>query len=356
MKHGVLATAFGPLRRTLVLSAVASLGLVACGGSDDNDTPRQPVATQLSGTAAIGAPVTGAAVQVRCAATSTVLEAITNAAGVWQVSTTGQSLPCAVRVSGGNLASGQALHSAALDFGNVNITPLTDLIIANATGKSPATWWGSAGPADFSALTAPSLEKALNQLRSALALPSMQKVDPRTTTFTATPKDAMDDMLEALQQALGTSGISYQALLNEASKASFMLSQDFKLTLQTAYNTITVGGTGTGMENGNGNGTGAGTGTGGNYTLTMNVTAAGVVTPAVTITNVPKPNTQGEFCNELTSTSSDLSLSQSIPAGTGSLKINSCSFNGSVGQVSATVTITSPVAMTVPYTVVYTYR
>lgn len=36
--------------------------------------------------------------------------------------------------------------------------------------------------------------------------------------------------------------------------------------------------------------------------------------------------------------------------------INSCAFNGTVGRVDATLTITSPVAMTVPYSVTYTYR
>lgn len=359
MQHGVLTTAFGPLRRAFVLSAVASLGLVACGGSgsdDDANTPVTPVATQLSGTAAIGAPVAGAAVQVRCADASRVLESVTNAAGVWQVSTTGQSLPCAVRVSGGNLPPGQTLHSAALDFGHVNITPLTDLIIANATGKLPAAWWGSTGPADLSALTAPTVEKALTQLRSALALPALQNIDPRTATFTAAPKDAVDDMLEALQQALSTSGISYQALLNEASKANFLLSQDFQLTLQTAHHTITVGGTGTGTGTGTETGTGPGTGTIGNYTLTLNVTASGMALAPITLTNMPKPNTQGEFCDEVTGINSSISLKQSIPAGMGSLTINNCAFNGSVGQVSATMSISSPVSMTVPYSVTYTYN
>lgn len=370
MQHGVLTTALRPLRRAGMVSALASLALVACGGSGSDEdattpgTPAPPVATQLSGTAAIGAPVAGAAVQVRCAGASTVLESVTNAAGLWQVSTTGQSLPCAVRVSGGNLPAGQALHSAALDFGQVNITPLTDLIIANAAGQLPGAWWGSAGPTDFSALATPTVEKALTQLRSALALPALQNIDPRTVAFTAAPKDAVDDMLEALQRALGSSGISYQTLLNEASKAQFLLSQDFQLTLQTAYHTITVGGPapGTGTGTGGGTvtvpdtGTTPGAGTTGNYTLTLNVTASGMSLAPITLTNMPKPNTQGEFCDEVNGINSNIGLQQSIPAGTGSLSINSCSFNGSVGQVSATVSITAPVAMTVPYSVTYTYH
>lgn len=364
MKNIVLTTAFGPLRRALVLSAVASLGLVACGGGSDDGTnpPPKVAATQLSGTAAIGSPVAGAAVQVRCADASNTLETVTNAAGVWQVTTTGQSLPCAVRVSGGNLAAGQALYSAALDFGNVNVTPLTDLLIANAAGTSPATWWGNNGPADFSALTATKVEKALTQLRSALALPALQNIDPRLTAFTATPKNAMDDILEALQQALSNSGISYQALLNEASKANFMMSPDFKLTLQTAHRTITVGEPAPDSNPGTNPDTVPGTNPGtdpvvtGSYTLTLAVTAMGASLPPVTLTNMPKPATQSEFCDELNSASSDMSLSKSIPAGTGSLTINSCSFNGTVGQVSATMTITSPMVMTVPYAVTYTYN
>lgn len=352
MKQAALKTRLAQLPRTLVLTAVTSLGLVACGGGDDT-AAAAPASTQLSGTAAIGAPVAGATVQARCAGSgSTLLESITSATGTWKINTTGQSLPCAVRVSGGNLPAGQALHSVALDFSNVNITPLTDLMVANATGKLPAAWWGSNGPADVAAITAPNVEKALNQLRSALNLSALQTLDPRTAAFTAAPKDKVDDILEALQNALATAGLNYLALLNEASKAAFTLSPNFKLTLQTAYNTITVGGTGTGP----GTGPGTGGGTSGNYTLTLDVTAYGVATPPVTITNVPKPATQNEFCADINSSSSDIGLSQSIPAGTGKLTINSCSFNGTVGQVAATVSITSPAAMTVPYTVTYTYR
>ncbi len=360
MNHIVLTTAFGTVRRALAVSAVASLGLAACGGGSNNNTS---LVTQLSGTAAIGSPVTNATVQVRCADASTALETVTNAAGFWQVTTTGQALPCAVRVSGGNLAAGQALYSAALDFANVNVTPLTDLLIANAAGTLPATWWGSNGPADFSVLTAPKVEKALAQLRTALNLTALQNIDPRTAAFNAAPKDAMDDILEALQQALRTSGISYQALLNEASKANFMMSPDFKLTLQTTHRTITVGepapGTNpTPVVPGTNPGTTPGTdpGVSGSYTLTLAVTTMGVSAPPITLTNMPKPATQSEFCDELNSASSDMSLSKSIPAGTGTLTINSCTFNGTVGQVSATMTITSPMTMSVPYSVTYTYN
>lgn len=343
MKQNTLQARLAQLPRVLMLTAVTSLALVACGGGG-NDDP------QLSGTAAIGAPVAGATVQARCAGSgSTLLESITSANGTWQINAAGQSLPCAVRVSGGNLAAGQALHSVALDFSNVNITPLTDLMVANATGKLPATWWGSTGPTDVASLTAANVEKALGQLRTALNLPALQTLDPRTAAFKAAPKDKVDDILEALQSALATAGLSYSALLNEAAKAAFTLSSNFQLTLQTAYNTITIGGTGTGT------GTGTGGSSSGKYTLTIDVTAAGVAVPAVTITNMDKPANQSEFCDQIGSSNSDIGLSQSIPTETGKLTINSCSFNGTTGQVSATLSVTSP-AITLPYAITYNYR
>lgn len=247
MKQGALNTGPGALRRMATLAAAAGLGmgLVACGGSDDSAAvvaPPAPASTQLAGIAAVGAPIANGAVQVRCAgATSAVLQTTTSATGAWQVNTTGQALPCAARVSGGNLPAGQALHSVALEFGTLNLTPLTDLIVANATGRAPGLWWGSTGPADLASFSAPGVSKALNQVRSALGLAPLQTLDPRTVAFTATPKDAVDAMLEALQKTLATSGLTYASLLGEASKAAFTLSDSFRATIKTAYNTITVG-------------------------------------------------------------------------------------------------------------------
>ena len=339
--------AWGPLGRTLVVVAAATLA--ACGGGSDGDSTSPPavVATSLSGTAATGAPIAGGTVQVRCSGGAAVLEAVTSANGTWRVDTTGQVLPCAVRVTGGALASDQALHSVALTFDTTNITPLTDLIVANATGKQPMAWWGSTGPADMASLTTTQVDRALTGLRSALGLAALQTFDPRTVTFTAAPKDKVDDVLEALWQALANVGMDYAALVNAASNTTFTLSDGFRIALNNAHTTITVGGSG--------GGTGGG-GSGGAYTLTLTVNAGGVAAPPVTITNVPKPTNQAEFCGEITNPSSGIGLAQVVPGGSGTLTISSCAFNGSTGNVSATLTITSPVATTVPYTVTYTYN
>ena len=345
MTQGVLKkVVWSPLRGALVLAAAAALA--ACGGGSDGDATSPPpaAATSLSGTAAVGAPIAGGTVQLRCSGGSAVLEAVTGANGAWRIDTTGQALPCAVRVTGGSLAAGQALHSVALTFDTTNITPLTDLIVANATGKLPATWWGTAGPGDLGSLAAAQVDKALASVRSALGLATLQTFDPRTVAFNAVAKDKVDDVLEALQQALANLGMDYAALVSAASNTTFTLSDGFRIALNNAHTTITVGGSGNGG------------GTGGTYTLVLNVNAGGVAAPPVTITNVPKPANQSEFCSEITNPSSGIGLTQAVPGGAGTLTINSCAFSGNTGSVSATLSITSPVAMTVPYTVTYTYN
>ena len=345
------------LRHSLHWMGAAALAasVTACGGGGD-DSPA-PAPTQLSGTAAIGMPIAGATVDVRCAGVTTgmsasaaaVLHATTSATGDWQVDTTGRTLPCAVRVTGGSLPAGQAYHSVALEFGNTNLTPLTDLLVANAAGTLPAAWWSSTDAASLTRLTQAALDKALASMRSALELEELKKLDPRTAAFKAQAKDSIDDMLEALRRALAqaNAGLDYTGLLSAAASGGFTLPGGFRTALADAYASV---------KNGTGNDGGPTVpSSGGNYTLKLEVKASGVAGPAITLTNMPKPATQAEFCGFVNDPSSNMSLNQAVNGASGKLTINSCSFNGTVGQVSATLAITSPISMTVPYSVTYTY-
>lgn len=100
--------------------------------------------------------------------------------------------------------------------------------------------------------------------------------------------------------------------------------------------------------------TSSGGGAGGNSNLVLSVTISGIAGANISINGVPKPSNQTEFCADMTSNSST-SLNNALGAA-GTFTINSCSFNGTVGNISATLAITSPVSVTVPYTVVYTYN
>jgi hypothetical protein len=103
--------------------------------------------------------------------------------------------------------------------------------------------------------------------------------------------------------------------------------------------------------------TGSSSSSSGTYKLTVTVAVggigAGVAIPAIVINNVPKPDSQSAFCaNDEVQKALD-SVKNSSPGA--SLVINSCSFSGSQGSISLTLSLTSPIALTVPYTANYVY-
>jgi hypothetical protein len=91
-------------------------------------------------------------------------------------------------------------------------------------------------------------------------------------------------------------------------------------------------------------------GTQGNYRLEVQVTAMQFSVPPIIIENVPKPATQDEFCND---PSLRDQITQATNGMTGTWTMNSCSFNGTVGQIN--MTLTTPY-FSLPYSATYTYR
>ena len=105
---------------------------------------------------------------------------------------------------------------------------------------------------------------------------------------------------------------------------------------------------------------GGGTTTGHTLTITGTVNTQGqsFAIPTTTLTNVPAPNTQLDFCSGL---ANDTTFSQLTNSGTGSMTITNCTFNGTSGNISATLTITTstPVGnFTVmsDFSITYTYQ
>lgn len=92
-------------------------------------------------------------------------------------------------------------------------------------------------------------------------------------------------------------------------------------------------------------------GTSGQFGLDLVISASGVTSPPIHINNVPKPNTQGEFCSE------DVyaQFKQSVQGFSGSWQVTSCSFDGTTGLINALLNVTSPISMSMPYSVRYTY-
>ncbi|MEY4294533.1 MAG: hypothetical protein RLY82_221 [Pseudomonadota bacterium] len=225
-----------------ILSLLAALAvgvLTGCGGGGST-------ATTLSGTAAVGAPIVGGTIAVICSGGSAVGNAATDTIGGWTVTLSGQTLPCAVQVSGGTIngvTNTTPYHSIASALGTVNVTPMTDLIVANAAGTStPNTWFAAVTPTGLAGITPVAMTTALAQVRTALNLPALSVVNPLTTAFTPEAGNQVDDILTALQLAITNTGSSLATLRTAASNPTFTPPVGFSTALNTQHGNTSSGG------------------------------------------------------------------------------------------------------------------
>lgn len=217
--------------------------LAGCGGGGSSSST--PAASTLSGIAAVGYPIVSGNVAVKCASGSP-LTTTTSSAGEYNVTISGQTLPCAVEVGGGTangIANTTKYHSIATTTGTVNVTPLTDLMVANLAAGDPSAWFNVVTGATLTAITPTQVSTSLTNLRAALTgLPALGTINPITTNFTAISGNVSDDMLAALGTATAGSG-GYAALLTAAGiPASFTSSAaTLNAALPAAYAGTTSG-------------------------------------------------------------------------------------------------------------------
>jgi hypothetical protein len=208
---------------------VLALGLSACGGGggggsssgfsllpSGGGTPTTPPAAEtsvaVSGTVATGAPASGSNVALRCA-NGTSGTATTAADGKWSAKLDAPEFPCLATASGGSLAAGQKLHSMLRAAGYVNITPLTELILARAAGMAPSGI-EQAGLAALAAL-AGKLDAAQADIVALLNESGYGAFAPNPFTgeFKAVAGDAYDDLLEHLAQSLADGDTTLDGLV-----------------------------------------------------------------------------------------------------------------------------------------------
>lgn len=195
---------------TLLTSAVALL-VAGCGGGSDTPVatpaPPPPAALSVQGTAATGLAMANAAVDVKCASgTGT---ATTGADGRYMVTITSGSLPCVLKVTP---TTGTPLHSAIGGTGTgtvtVNVTPLTELIVAKAAGGSPADLFASFDANAQGLVSAQNLQTAVQSVATALqGVVDLTGIDPIkdplvAATASGATGNALDQKLDALQAAL----------------------------------------------------------------------------------------------------------------------------------------------------------
>ncbi len=234
----------------LVAALVASV-LAGCGGGGTASS-----GTGIGGTVAVGFAIVGGAVDVKCASTGTIPSSTTSVTGALQIDLAGNTFPCAIEVTGGTInsvANTTAYHSIAMAVGNVNVTPLTDLLIANlAATSTPSAWYAALTPAALAAITTTQVSTATTNVKTALGLTTqLAGLDLVTTPFTPTRNNVMDNTLEALQSAITNNGNSHAALLGLAGAsagAAFTPPSGFNTAFSTAYSTTSTGSSGGGVS------------------------------------------------------------------------------------------------------------
>jgi hypothetical protein len=196
----------------------------------------------LSGVAAVGTPIVGGNVAAVCASGSQ----LTATTGSWTATLSGQTLPCALAVSGGTIngaANTTSYHSIAIAAGTVNITPLTDLLVANMAGQNPNAWFAGLG-ATSSTLTAynqTAISTALSSLSGSLTgLKQLNSTNPVTTSFTPTSGNVSDDLLTALSTAETNTGVTHATLINNMSSGTIPAAA-LNTSLTSAYAATTSG-------------------------------------------------------------------------------------------------------------------
>lgn len=151
------------LHRLFCLVPVA-LALAACGGggSDASPTVEPPAPAgplALTGTAATGAAIAGQLVEAKCSAGTG--SGTSLADGSYTVTIAAGQLPCVLRVTA---ADGTVLHSVATGSGaaaKANITPVSELVLANLSAGVPASYFGSFDAAAAAALTPAKADAAI---------------------------------------------------------------------------------------------------------------------------------------------------------------------------------------------------
>ncbi|NOV24419.1 hypothetical protein E5S69_12975 [Cupriavidus necator] len=187
--------------RHLVL-ACGVAAVAACG----NDQ-----AQEVSGTAAVGAALAGATVQLRDAQ-GQVRHATADASGVFRLAGVPDGA-LMVRCEGGQ-AQGepnrQRLHGVVLGGRTVNCTPLTELALWKVTGGPPGQAFDSFGAASARGLSAEALAEAETAVLTALAAGAGVDINPAalpqrwhdTPLQAGTAGDAHDAALDALREAI----------------------------------------------------------------------------------------------------------------------------------------------------------
>ncbi len=213
------------LRPHMAVAAVAAAVLAACGGGGDDSSSGStgggtvtPSLT-LSGVAATGAAMSGATVTAHCATGNG--SAPSNSDGSFTITVSAGALPCVLEAA----TSTTTLHSVvtgdtSASAATVNVTPLTELLVAQLTGADPATLFSNAATASAdlaSVVTTASVESAQASVLSVLADAGVDTSSVSSIlsgSLTAGSGQGYDGVLDTLASTLASTSSSLSELVS----------------------------------------------------------------------------------------------------------------------------------------------
>ena len=205
----VLSRAPSPVFTT-ALGGLMLATLAACGGGQDAASappaPPPPPATALSGTVAVGAPITGGTLRILDATGTVVAHDIAiDADGHYSVPAVTGTAPWRLEACGYAGANWRCIYSVAQSLGTANVTPLTSALVTLAMGDTPDALMrdGAALPsADALAAAQQQLQDGLSSTLTDAGITG--SLDFTTGTLSAGTRTGYDRVLDAVAVTTGT--------------------------------------------------------------------------------------------------------------------------------------------------------
>jgi mono/diheme cytochrome c family protein len=190
------------------LISAAVVTLTACGGGGGGSAggTANGTVSSVTGVAATGLAIVNGSVTLKCVVGTTSSKA-TGTDGSFNIDVSGVTLPCVARVTYTDSAGAQQkLHSLVSTASNVNITPVTDLLVAKLTNGSAATAFDS-----FDASKVQNYTK--DQVSTATAAVKTYLKDTLGVDTTNLPDDLIGTKLVA--QTSSVSGDNFDKVLDD---------------------------------------------------------------------------------------------------------------------------------------------
>jgi hypothetical protein len=208
-------------------AAALSLFIAGCGGGGGGSTSTNSSTGSLtvSGVAATGAAMTHVTVTAKCASgTGTVTQPSTNTNGSYSVTITNGTLPCVLEATGKDSNNNTVtLHSVTTST-TANITPLTELLVAQLTGTDPSTYMSNLDTSTLASIVTSSI---ISSAQSAVLT-----VLSNAGISTSSISDIVSDSIDA------GSGSNYDGVLDELAAKLANVNSDPVAALSTLTRTV----------------------------------------------------------------------------------------------------------------------